>query len=147
MSDKPILADGKDQVRVRQIFMNIKQRIINALGSMAFQNKDAVDITGGAIDGVTIDNATIDTVTIDNATIDSSTIEGSDVDVTGQTLSLDNKQIDTAKIGTTVIDTDKMLAPDGSGGVEFVDAVLVTHTLYNDDLTPMFDDDSNPLYA
>ena len=49
------------------------------LGTMADQNSDLVDITGGTIDGVAITGGTIDGTDITNGTIDGATITGGTV--------------------------------------------------------------------
>ena len=77
---------------VSQALRRIKTKLTDKLGTMATQDKNDVDITGG-------------------------TIAGTDIDVSSATLTLADNQIDVDKVGTTEGDTTKVLKPDGFGGV------------------------------
>jgi hypothetical protein len=97
----PFRTNPKSWDEVRRILATIKSKITDALGSMATQNADSVAITGGSI-------------------------AGTDVDVSAATLTLADDQIDLDYIGTSETDTSKVVVPDGSGGLEFVDIATVS---------------------
>lgn len=88
-----------DQTAIRQALLKIRKSV-SGLGTMASQNSDAVDITGGTISGTDI-------------TVGA----GKTLDVSAGTLTLADNQIDADKIGTTETDTTLALKPDGAGGV------------------------------
>ena len=90
----PFLNRSTSPNEIRKIFQWIRTKITEALGTMAYQNHDNVNIDGGSI-------------------------EGTDIDVSGATLTLADNQVDADKIGTTETDTSKVLKPDGAGGVQF----------------------------
>ena len=96
---RTFVAKGDDPIAIRQALLKIRQATKD-LGTMASQNSDAVDITGGTIVGTDI-------------TVGA----GKTLDVSAGTLTLLDNQIDVDKIGTTDTDTTKVLQPDGLGGI------------------------------
>lgn len=135
--DFRILNNVKSWNEVSKVLRALYTNTLEKFGTMALQDADNVNISGGAI-------------------------SGTDVDVSAATLSLADDQIDVDKIGTTETDTEKVLAPDGSGGVEWIenrgggDIVTVKETLrlwdgaaeYNEDFDmPLSDGDGNILVA
>lgn len=96
---RTFVAKGDDPIAIRQALLKIRQATKD-LGTMAAQNSDAVDITGGTIVGTDI-------------TVGA----GKTLDVSDGTFTLADKQVDISKIGTAETVTANVLRPDGSGGV------------------------------
>jgi len=111
-----LIEDYLSQSRtINQIVQNIDVNF----GSMALQDANNVDITGGNIDNVTMDNVTIDGVVIDNADINTANVTTANV-VTAN--------ITTANITTANIDDAEIIDLTVSGNTILGDASADTLT-------------------
>uniref|UniRef100_A0A6M3J257 Uncharacterized protein n=1 Tax=viral metagenome TaxID=1070528 RepID=A0A6M3J257_9ZZZZ len=121
------------------------------LGTMAYQDSDAVAITGGTIDAADITNGTMDATAITNVTIDTSAITGGTIDGAAITTgTIDNTTITNTTIDETC--TVEIEAGDSAilcniGGVIHVDTTAIGNVGVGEDDLMTFTVPANTCYT